>query len=180
MPAVNQNIGATTPKTGTFQYLAKRIAGLTLVIPGAAGVSSVTNRRIVSIQEDTDGNLFAVVSPIAILDYIIVGWGVLEEALQSGGIASIAPAPNTFVDGDTVVVLRDVESIYMIDVDPSNEPTIGIASAYLDMQGRISSVSSGSNIALQGAVFTGVPGQQLSSQLATSTVFFQLRNPLHP
>lgn len=180
MPIPAQTIGATSPKSGTFQYNAVRLAGLTLKIPDAAGVSSVSNRRIVSIQQDANENLFAVVSPVALASHTIVGWGVLEEALQAGGLSSIAPTPNNFVDGDTVVVLRNPSDVYMIDYDPSNEPTDGVASAYLDTQGRLSSSSAGDNIALQGAVFQGVPGQQMSSQLATNTRFYQLYTPLKP
>lgn len=178
MPIPSQNIGATAPKSGTFQWSAKRYAGIPLKIPVAAGVSSVTNRRIVSLQQDASGNLFAVVSPIAIAAHTIIGWGVLEEALQAGGLSSIAPTPNTYVEGDLVVVLRDPEEVYMIDMDPSNAPTSGIGTAYMDMQGRVSSVSSGSNLALAGSVFTSVPGAQLSSQLASNTRFYQLYTAL--
>lgn len=180
MPVVNQTVGATSPKTGTFQYGAKRLAGIPLKIPVAAGVSSVTNRRIVSLQQDTDNVIYAVVSPVALASHEIVGWGVLEEALQSNGLASIAPSPNTFVDGDLVTVLRDPTEVYMIDIDESNAPTEGINTAYLDVQGRLSSVSGGSNLALLGAVFTGTPGQQLSGQLAENTKFYQLYTALKP
>ncbi len=180
MPGLFQTIGSTSPKEGTYQYTAKRIAGIPLKIPDAAGVDSVTNRRIVSLQVDADNTLFAVISPAALASHTIVGWGVLEEALQSGGIASIAPNPNTYVDGDLVTVLRDPNEIYQIDTDPSNAPAEGISSAYLDVQGRISSVSSGSNIALEGAVFTATPGQQLSNQLTEDCVFYQMYTALKP
>lgn len=177
MPIVNQNVGATSPKTGTFQFSAKRYAGVTLKIPTASVVTSITTRRLVSLQEDTNQNLVAVPYPAALVGYTIVGWGVLEEALQSGGLASIAPTPNTLVDGDTVVVLRDPDAVCMVDVDPSNKPTEGIGTAYMDVQGRITSVSSGANIALAGAVFKSVPGPQMSSQLAASTVFYMMYTP---
>lgn len=181
MPVGNQAIGSTSPKTGTFQYSAKRLQGLTLKIPVAAGVTSVTNRRIVSIQQnDSTGIIYAVISPVVLASHKIIGWGVLEEALQSGGISSIAPTPNTFVDGDTVVVLCDPDDVYQIDTDGSNTPTNGINSAYLDVAGRITSVSSGSNLALQGSVFTGLIGPQMSNQLDTNTVFYRLYTPLKP
>lgn len=180
MPVVNQTVGSTSPKTGTFQYDAKRIAGIPLKIPGAAGVSSVTNRRIVSLQQDSDNVLYAVISPVALASHTIVGWGVLEEALQSNGLASIAPNPNTFVDGDLVTVLRDPTEVYMIDFDPSHEPTEGINTAYLDVQGRLTSVSGGSNLALLGSVFSATAGQQLSNQLAENTKFYQLYTALKP
>lgn len=180
MPIPFQTVGSTAPKTGTYQYDAKRLAGIQLKIPVAAGVSSVTNRRIVSLQQDSDNVMYAVISPVALASHDLVGWGVLEEALQSNGLASIAPNPNTFVDGDLVTVLRDASEVYMIDYDPSNAPVEGINAAYLDEQGRLSSSSAGSNLALLGSVFTATPGQQLSNQLATSTKFYQLYTALKP
>jgi len=180
MPISPQRVGSTAPKTGTFQYGAKRLAGIPLKIPGAAGVSSVSNRRIVSLQVDASNVLYAVVSPVALASHTIVGWGVLEEALQSNGVNSIAPTPNNFEDGDTVVVLRDPNEVYMIDVDPSHVPTEGINTAYLDVQGRLSSVSGGSNLALLGSVFSATPGNQLSGQLAEDTKFYQLYTALKP
>lgn len=184
MPIANQAIGSTAPKSGTFQFSEHRIQGLTLLIPAAAGVSSCTNNRIVSIQEDDNGNRYAVLSPVAyVYNYdtlVIIGWGVLEEALQSGGISSIAPTPNTFVDGDTVTVLREAGVTYMIDYDPSNAPTLGIGTAKIDQQGRLSSVSSGGNIASAGSIFTSVPGIQMSNQLKTNTYFYQLKDAVTP
>lgn len=180
MPGMPLNVGSTTPKDGTYVYTAKRLAGIPLKIPTAAGVDSVTNRRIVSLQVDADNVLYAVVSPAQLASHTLIGWGVLESALQSGGIASIAPDPNTFTDGDLVTVLRDPNEIYQIDTDESNPPTEGISSAYLDVQGRISSSSAGSNIALEGAVFTATPGQQLSNQLMEGCVFYQMYTALKP
>lgn len=185
MPVGNQAIGSTAAKSGTLQYVGKRLQGLPLVVPSACtsltGVAYVTNRRIVSIQQkDSNGLLYAVVSPVAISGYKIVGWGVLEEALQSGGLASIAPTPNTYVDGDIVTVLCDTDDVYMIDGDGSNTPTNGIGTAYMDAAGRITSVSSGSNLLLGGAVFTGLIGNQLSGQLASGCVFYRMYSPLKP
>lgn len=158
----------------TYQYTSKRVAGLRLHIPSAAIVTEVSNNRIVSIQErNTTKELIAVISPVAISGYTIIGWGVLENALQSGGNSSIAPTPNTFVDGDTVVVLRDPDNVYMIDVDPSNSPTHGIGTAYIDVQGRLSSSSAGSNLLISGSVYTGVPGLQLSNQLKLNCIFIR-------
>lgn len=175
MPIPAQKIGETNPKNGTFQYQSKRISGLRLIIPGAAGVSSISNNRIVSIQErTTTKEMVAVISQVAISGYVLIGWGVLEEAAQSGGSASIAPTPNSYVDGDTVTVLRDPANVYMVDVDSSNSPTHGIGTAYLDVQGRLSSSSAGSNLLVSGAVFTGVPGLQLAGQLKTNCIFYQM------
>lgn len=180
MPINNQAIGQTSPKSGTYQRSAARMQGITLIIPGAAGVTEVSNNRIVSLQEDSDGKQFAVLARTAYNSMIIVGWGVLEEALQSGGVASIAPEPNTFKDGDTVTVLRNPIDVYMIDYDPSNEPTHGINTAYLDVQGRLSSVSGSSNLALQGVVFDSIPGREMSGQLKDGCKFYQMLSPVVP
>lgn len=187
MPNNPQTIGSTIPKDGTFQWQAKRIAGLTLVIPAGAGVSSVNNRRIVTIQQDGENNMFAVLGPVATASPVtsvtmtIIGWGVLEQALQSGGVQSISPTPNTFVNGDQVVVLCDVEDVYAIDYDPCSFSAIqGIGNAYVDKQGRLSATSTGGNVALLGAVFSSVPGVQLANQLAAGAYFFRMYSPLHP
>ena len=180
MPIAPQTIGSTNPKSGTYQWSTKRIQGLPLVIPDDAGDTEVTNRRIVSIQQDAEFNMFAVISRTALASHIIIGWGVLEQALQSGGINSIAPDVNTFVDGDLVTVLSDVDDVYQIDVDGSNDPINGINTAYLDSLGRITSVSSGGNLALLGSVFQAVPGNQLSGQLTDGCVFYKLYTPLKP
>lgn len=181
MPIPSVKIAETNPKVDTYQYTSKRVAGLRLIIPDGAGVSSVSNNRIVSIQErNTTKELVAVISPVAISGYTIIGWGVLENALQSGGNSSIAPTPNTFVDGDTVVVLRDPDNVYMIDIDPSNSPTHGIGTAYIDVQGRLSSSSAGSNLLISGSVYTGVPGLQLSNQLKLNCIFYQMFTCLEP
>lgn len=180
MPVSYQNIGATAPKTGSKQYNLKRLTGIPLVIPVAAGVTSITNRRIVSLQEDSGGNLYACVSQIAINGYTLIGWGVLEEALQSGGLASIAPDPNTFKDGDLVTVNRDPNAAYMVDIDESNAPTLGINTAYLDNQGRLSSVTTGNNLALQGAVYKSFPGMQMTGQLAALTRLYTPLSAVKP
>ena len=181
MPIPNMKIGETNSKTGTFQYMAKRIAGLRLLIPVSSGVTYISNNRVVSIQENsTTKEQVAVPSPIQQIGYTIIGWGVLEEALQSGGNGSIAPTPNQYVNGDTVVVLRDINGIYSIDVDPSNVPSAGIGTAYVDGQGRLSSSSAGSNLKTFGSVFTSVPGIQLANQLKTGCTFYQMFTPLAP
>ena len=181
MPIPSVKIAETNPKVDTYQYTSKRVAGLRLHIPSAAIVTEVSNNRIVSIQErNTTKELIAVISPVAISGYTIIGWGVLENALQSGGSGSISPTPNTFVDGDTVVVLRDPDNVYMIDVDPSNSPTHGIGTAYIDAQGRLSSSSAGSNLLISGSVYTGVPGLQLSNQLKLNCIFYQMFTCLEP
>lgn len=181
MPINNQAIGQTNPKTGTYQRTIARMQGVELIIPEDAGVEFVTNNRIVSLQQDTEGNMFAVVSPTVIDGYTLVGFGVLEEALQSGGNTAIAPTPNQYVDGDTVVVLRNPMDVYMIDVDPSNIPsTLGIGQGYIDAQGRISSVSGGGNVAIKGSIFDSVPAREMSNQLKDGCLFYQMNSPLEP
>jgi len=185
MPIGNQEIGRTSPKTGTLQFRETRLQGLTLHIPAAAGVTSCPNNRIVTIQEDTNGNRFAVLHPVAVIrnsvQLVVVGWGVLEESLQSGGIDSISPTPNNYVDGDAVTVLRDVGDTYMIDFDSANVPDVGLASCRVDAQGRLSSVVAGATeIQVFGAVFKSVPGLQMAGQLKDGCIFYQLRDGITP
>jgi len=188
MPGINQNIGQTNPKTGTLQFTEKRIQGLTFHIPAAAGVTEVGNNRIVTLQEDTNGNRFAVLSPVAVVrsgvQLTIIGWGVLEEALQSGGVASISPTPNTYKEGDTVTVLRDIATTYMIDYDAANIPNVGIGTCRVDAQGRLTSVAAGAYggapVQLYGAVFKSVPGLQMENQKKEGTLFYQMKDALTP
>lgn len=180
MPTPNQPIGATAPKSGTFQRDVHRLQGVPLKIPAAAGVSSVSNNRIVSLQVDANNIMYAVISPVAIASHTVIGWGVLEEALQSQGIDSISPSPNTFKDGDTVTVLRYPMQVMQIDYDASNAPTEGIATAYLDVQGRLSSSSAGSNLALKGAVFSCNPSMEMSNQLKSGCLYYQMESPVVP
>lgn len=180
MPIPNQAIGSTSAKSGTFQYDTHRIQGIPLKIPVAAGVTSIPNTRIVSIQTDANNVMYAVVSPVALANHTIIGWGVLEEALQSSGISSIAPTPNTFVNGDTVTVLRYPMEVFAIDYDASNKPSLGIGTGYIDVQGRLSSVSTGDNRAVKGSIFESVPGRQMAGQLKTGCVYFQMYSPVDP
>lgn len=188
MPRGNLSIGVTNPKTGTFQFDENRIQGLTFHIPAAAGVTSCPNNRIVTLQEDANGNRYAVLSPIAVtragVPLTIVGWGVLEESLQSGGIGSISAEPNTYVDGDVVTVLRSVAYTYMIDYDTDNTPTVGIGTCRVDAQGRLTSAAAGgygvAPVQLSGSVFKSVPGVQMSGQLKSGCLFYQLKDALTP
>lgn len=183
MPIPSLEITTTNPKTGTLQYNDGRQAGL--ILKFQSGVTSVTNRRIVSIQEDANGKRYAVPGLKVLPDpaepiytvLIIVGVGVLEEALQSGGIASIAPDPNNFVDGDEVTVLNKLNDVYQIDTDPDNEPTVGIASCRVDEEGRLTSVGADAdNIQINGSVSISVPGSQMTNQLNTDAKFYKLKD----
>jgi hypothetical protein len=185
MPNLPLAVQNTNSSPFTFQFSEKRIDGIPLHIPASAGVTSCTNRRIVTIQQSTTGVRYAVLSPVAATGFAsealtIIGWGVLEGALQSGGINSIAPSPLTFVDGDTVSVLRGLVDTYMIDYDPSNKPTLGIATGYVDQQGRLTSVTTGGNVHLGGPVFDTVPSLQMANQLLPNTLFYQLKDAVTP
>jgi hypothetical protein len=178
VPKPNQAIGSTAAKTGTFQYNSTRIQGIPLKFGPSAGVTSVPNNRIVSLQVDAANKLFAVVGNTQLASHTLIGWGVLEEALQSGGVSSIAPTPNNYVAGDLVTVLRSVTDVYMIDYDTGNAPAEGIGLAYVDDQGRLSSVNT--EVALKGAVFSAVPGIQLAGQLKDGCKFYQMGSPTIP
>lgn len=177
MPIPNQTIGSTTPKSGTLQFQATRLQGLTLKIPVGVGIpTSIPNGRIVSIQEENaTKKMFAVLSPSPLAGHTIIGWGVIEESLQSGGVDSIAPTPNNFKNGDTVTVLTGLEDVFAVDVDPDNIPANGIAVAYLDIAGRLT--SDDTTFKLNGAVFTSVPGVQLSNQLKSNAKYFRFGFP---
>lgn len=178
MPIGNQAIGATSAKSGTLQYIKTRLQGIPLKIATGAGVTSVPNNRIVTIQVQTSTNkMFAVTGGVAESGHVIVGWGVIEEALQSGGVASIAPTPNNYSAGDLVTVLAGPDDIYAIDVDPSNIPADGIGIAYVDLQGRLTSDDTGTTL-LTGSTFTALPGIQLTGQLKANAKFFQMGSAL--
>jgi len=178
-------IGETNPKTGTMQFVAGRQAGLRLLLT-QAGVTEISNYRIMSIQESPDGIRYAVPGLKAAEDpndpyedLVIVGAGVLEEASQSGGITSIAPNPNNFVDGDTVTVLCFPTEAYMIEFDSTNEPDTGIASCRVNLEGKLTSVAADSdNIQIQGSVFISTIGLQMANQLKTNTKFYMMKDAL--
>ena len=187
MPQVNQQIGQTIPKSGTYQATLNRIDGITFLIPSNAGVSSVGVHRIVSLQEDVNGNMYAVLGPFSMTyNYsamTIVGYGVLEESLQSGGINSISPTPNTYVQGDIVTVRRGFGEVYMIDYDTTSVPSKGIAAttATIDVQGRLCGASAdGTHKQVNGAIFSSVPGLQLQGQLQSGTLFYMMKDAVTP
>jgi hypothetical protein len=55
-----------------------------------------------------------------------------------------------------------------------------VAQGYVDQQGRLTSVSSGNNVALEGPIFRSVPGLQMSNQLMTNTLYYQLKDAVTP
>ena len=186
MPKAPLTIGETNPKSGALEDQTKMSSGLRFVIPAALGITSVKNDRIVSIQEDDDGNQYAILSNVdetidSTIACKIIRWGFLEEALQSGGHGAIAPDPNTFVDGDIVKVMSYANARFAVAYDPDNKPVIGIGSARVDNRGRLSSVAAdASHIQLVGAVSEGKPGLQLANQLKSGCQYYQLNTPVVP
>ena len=197
MPQFIQNISETSPKEGTFQYDGSRIAGLTLKLP--SGVTEVSNRRIVSIQESSAGVQYAVPGVLAFTEKAAQGTtpavkmkvlavGVLEYALQSGGIDSIAPDATSLKDGDKVVVLSNPAHVYMVDYVSGSKPGTGKgditdstgAVCRVDNAGRLTSAASTTTAPkgdVFGSVFDSVPGEQLSNQLKDGSLFYRLFSP---
>lgn len=180
MPGLNQKIGETIPKTGAYEYSAKRLQGLPLKLNTAeSGLTSAGPGQIVSIQQDANGILWAVVGHLPYVSdtydtWIVVGYGILEEALQSNTNGSIAPDANTFTDDTMVVVVRGVNDVFQVKVDPANVPNSGIAQATIDNQGRLSSVAADADHkAVKGATFTGKMTLSMDSQLQPNFTFFQ-------
>lgn len=183
MIARTVGIGETNAKTDTLQWEEYRVDGLTFHIPAAAGVTSCSNNRIVTLQEDASGNRYAVLHPVAVIrnaiQLAVIGFGVLENSLQSNGVSSIAPEPNTYKDGDIVTVLRMPGVTYCIDIDPANVPATGVSSCRVDAQGRLSSAIAGATIIqIYGAVYKSAPGTQMSGQLKENARFYMMRDPL--
>lgn len=186
MPGLNQKIGDSIPKTGAFQYSSKRIQGVPLTIPAGVGVTETSPRHFVSLQEDAAGNIHAVLGHKPYVADVyetwkVIGYGILEEALQSNTNASIAPAPNTYNNGTLVTVIRDIHAINAVAVDPDNVPDVGIATATIDNRGRLSSVAADADHKqTAGAVFTGKMALEMDNLLAADHVYFQLNSPVAP
>lgn len=186
----NLQLGETNPTTSTLQYKAERLAGVPLVVPAAAA-ALLTNGEVpvgtlVSIQEYPTGGIKAVVGPIADAtdEYntgIIIGYGFIEESLQSEGRGSIAPTPGIYKAGDRVAVVMAVGEVYAVPYDTGQTaPTHGISTAYFTKAGKLTSVSGGGNVAADGAVFSGLIGLQLTNQLKTGYLFYRKESPLKP
>jgi hypothetical protein len=182
MPIAPQTITATNPNPLTYQFSDDRQAGLPFIIPTDAVVTECTNNRIVTVQETPDGQRVAVLGPIAYepdeyTTYAIINWGVLELALQSNGIDSIAPSPRTFKDGDTVTVLTGLSRVYMIDYEADHKPDVGIATARVDLQGRLTDrAADATHIQLGGSVFDSNIGAQMSNQKLPGTMYYKLKD----
>ena len=194
MPQHIQNIGNTSPKLSTFQWDDKRFSGLALKLP--SGVTEITNRRIVSIQESSAGVQYAIPGLLPFeekaatitapaVNMTVLRVGVLEYALQSGGVDSIAPEPDRLKDGDRVVVLSDPGSVYMIDYLSTAKPAKGKGDitdsngsiCRVDKQGRLVSTASTTAAPLGevfGSVFYSIPGEQMGNQLLSGCAFYKL------
>lgn len=185
----NLQLGETNPTPSTLQYKASRLAGLTLVVPTAAAAlltdGEVPIGSLVSIQEYPAGGIKAVLGPVADSadEYnvgVIIGYGFIEQGLQSGNRGSIAPKDGIFKAGDRVVVVTSPNEVYAVPYDTDNEPTHGISTAYFTKAGVLTSVSGGGNVAAEGAVFSGVAGIQLSNQLKSGYKFYRKSTPVQP
>lgn len=194
MPQHIQNIGETSPKQGTYQYSDNRVSDLILKLP--SGVSEISNRRIVSVQESSKGIQYAIPGTLAFEEKAASGTtpavkmtvlrvGVLEYALQSGGVDSISAKSDVLKDGDRVVVLSNVNSVYMIDYLSTAKPAKGKGDitdsngsiCRVDNQGRLVSTASTTAAPLGeifGSVFYTTPGNQLGNQLLDNTAFYKL------
>jgi len=185
----NLQLGETNPTDSTLQYKANRLAALPLVVPTAAAAlltdGEVPIGSLVSIQEYPTGGIKAVLGPVADSDDeynvgVIIGYGFIEQGLQSEGRGAIAPANNVFKEGDRVAVLTGVAEVFAVPYDTDNVPTHGISTAYFNKAGKLSSVSGGGNVAAEGAVFSGLAGLQLSNQLKSGYLFYRKSTPLQP
>ena len=185
----NLQIGETNPTDSTLQFKAGRLAALPLVVPTAAAAlltdGEVPVGTLVSIQEYPTGGVKAVVGPIAddSDEYntgVIIGYGFIEQGLQSEGRGSIAPANGIFKAGDRVVVVTSPGEVYAVPFVAGSEPTHGIGTAYFSKAGKLTSVSGGGNVAAAGACFEGVAGLQLSNQLKPNYLFYRKASPVTP
>ena len=185
----NLQIGETNPTDSTLQFKASRLAALPLVVPTAAAAlltdGEVPIGSLVSIQEYPTGGVKAVLGPVADSDDeynvgVIIGYGFIEQGLQSEGRGAIAPANGIFKAGDRVVVVTDVNEVYAVPFVSGSEPTHGISTAFFTKAGKLTSVSSGGNVAAEGAVFSGLAGLQLSNQLKSGYLFYRKSTPVQP
>ncbi len=188
MPGNPQAIAETTPKTGSVQYGTRRISGLPLIIPSTLSPlpATVPVGRIVSIQENANKQQFAVLGhqpyePDEYETYVVIGYGVIEEALQSGIGASAAPTANEFANGDPITVITGAGLICAVEYEASHAPTPGIAvtNNTVDNFGRLTDRTAAADYKqTTGAVSLGVPSLQLKNQLRPNMVNYQFVPPL--
>lgn len=180
MPGYAQTIGATLPKTGALQYESKRLQGVPLIIPANAGVTATSPGHIVTLQQDPNRNLWAVLGwqpyvASAYVTYVIVGVGILEESLQSNVNGNIAAAPNTYATGTQVTVLQDLNGVCAVEFETGFQPANGVATATVNTAGQVSSKAADStHTATKGAVFTAKRSLEMAGALKPGFVYFQL------
>jgi len=178
MPVGALEINSTHAKTGTYVRDGRRWTGIPVIFYDVGAVAEITNRRIVSIMQVTaTGKLVALVGfNGALAGHTFVANGVIEQAGQTGLTGNESADGQTFNDGDLVTVIAEPTDVYMIDVDPANAPTEGIASCRVDEQGRLSSVAAAEGIReFTGSIWSAVGGFELKGQLLTNTKFTFLR-----
>ena len=174
MPKPNLSLNETNPKTMTYTKDARRWTGLPLLF--LTGPVEITNRRIVTIQQETaTKKLVAVPGVIAIAAHTIICIGVLEQAGQTGLSGSESATGQLFNEGDLVTVLASYDDVYMIDIDAANAPANGLATCRVDNLGRLTSVvASGTIGEYLGSVWDGIGGLELKNQLLTDNRFTRL------
>lgn len=189
MLSPNLRLGETNPTDSTLQYKADRLAGLILVVPAAANAlltnGDVPIGSLVTIQEYPTGGIKAVLGPVADSadEYnvgVIIGYGFIEQGLQTQNRGGISPADNIVHAGDKIVVVMTPEEVYAVPFDTNHAPTHGIGTAYFTLAGLLTSVAGGGNVAAAGAVFSGIAQPQLSNQLKTGYLFYRKNTPLTP
>ena len=103
----------------TYTKDGRRWTGLPLKF--LTGPVEITNRRIVTIQQETATKKLVVVPGVlAIALYTIICIGVLEQSGQTGLTGSESATGQAFNEGDLVTVLSSYDDIYMIDIDSGN------------------------------------------------------------
>lgn len=176
MPKPNLSLNETNPKTMTYVKDARRWTGLPLV--DYSGPIEITNRRIVTVQQETATKKLVVIPGlVGKVGYSVVSVGVLEQAGQTGLSGSESATGQLFNTGDLVTVLASYDDVYMIDIDAANAPADGVGLCRVDAQGRLTSVVEDLPNGIKsfyGSVWTGVGGFELKNQLLPNTRFVRL------
>ena len=179
MPGLTLGIGETNPKKGAVQYDGRRIDGVPFVIPSTSEITSAPVGSVVTLQEFASIGQKIVLGANAYTDgsgntYSILAIGFLEAASQAS--ATIDQTVGSYVTGDMVAMVSDIDAVAMVPMVTGQNPTSGTG-AYVDYEGRLSNESASSetgNVAFPGVVFFTTPGVQLSGQLKSGYCFAKL------
>lgn len=179
MPGLTLGIGETNPKKGAVQYDGRRIDGVPFVIPSTSEISSAPVGSIVTLQEYASIGQKIVLGANAYTDgsgntYSILAIGFLEAATQTS--SAIDQTVGSFVTGDMVAMISDIDAVAMVPMVTNQNPTSGTG-AYVDYEGRLSNESASSetgNVAFPGVVFFSTPGVQVTGQLKSGYCFAKL------